>query len=122
MIIWYLLPGSKAVPNTRRFLPDMAHFTPPLIQQNDHGWGPVGIPEQFKDMPYQPFSKGDRLGKVRVSRRLARIGSMYNHTHTRQLTLATPSLNAKSHSLARPNFCVILVKTNHVGATVCYNL
>jgi translation initiation factor 3 subunit D len=22
------------------------------------------MPDQFKDMPYQPFSKGDRLGKV----------------------------------------------------------
>ena len=43
----------------------MAHFTPPTIQQNDEGWGPAGMPEQFKDMPYQPFSKGDRLGKVR---------------------------------------------------------
>ena len=42
----------------------MAHFNPPAIQDNPTGWGPVSIPEQFKDMPYQPFSKGDRLGKV----------------------------------------------------------
>nr|CAB3241618.1 eukaryotic translation initiation factor 3 subunit D-like [Phallusia mammillata] len=42
----------------------MAKFIPPEIQDNDDGWGPVNLPEKFKDMPYQPFSKGDRLGKV----------------------------------------------------------
>lgn len=39
-------------------------FAPPVIQENLTGWGPCEMPEQFKDMPYQPFSKGDRLGKV----------------------------------------------------------
>lgn len=42
----------------------MAHFNPPQIQDNPKGWGPCAIPDQFKDLPYQPFSKGDRLGKV----------------------------------------------------------
>eukprot|EP00105_Crassostrea_gigas_P036879 XP_019921027.1 PREDICTED: eukaryotic translation initiation factor 3 subunit D [Crassostrea gigas] len=42
----------------------MAHFNPPQIQDNPSGWGPCAIPDQFKDLPYQPFSKGDRLGKV----------------------------------------------------------
>ncbi|XP_022092608.1 eukaryotic translation initiation factor 3 subunit D-like isoform X2 [Acanthaster planci] len=41
-----------------------AHFVPPVIQENPTGWGPCAVPEQFKDIPYQPFSKGDRLGKV----------------------------------------------------------
>nr|XP_002126137.1 eukaryotic translation initiation factor 3 subunit D-like [Ciona intestinalis] len=42
----------------------MAHFIPPTIQDNPEGWGPRSVPEKFKDMPFQPFSKGDRLGKV----------------------------------------------------------
>ena len=42
-----------------------ARFNPPVIQDNPSGWGPNTIPPQFKDMPYQPFSKSDRLGKVR---------------------------------------------------------
>lgn len=42
----------------------MAKFIPPIIQDNADGWGPVSVPDKFKDMPYQPFSKGDRLGKV----------------------------------------------------------
>jgi translation initiation factor 3 subunit D len=42
----------------------MAHFVPPEIQDNANGWGPSDVPDAFKDMPYQPFSKGDRLGKV----------------------------------------------------------
>ena len=44
----------------------MAHFKSPAIQENPGGWGPCSVPEQYKDMPYQPFSKGDRLGKVSV--------------------------------------------------------
>jgi len=36
----------------------------PVIQENPDGWGPSAVPEKYKDMPYQPFSKGDRLGKV----------------------------------------------------------
>ncbi|XP_054275040.1 eukaryotic translation initiation factor 3 subunit D-like [Macrosteles quadrilineatus] len=43
---------------------EVAHFNPPIIQDNVTGWGPCDMPEQFKDMPYQPFSKGDRLGKI----------------------------------------------------------
>nr|CAD7265545.1 unnamed protein product [Timema shepardi] len=43
---------------------DAQHFKPPIIQDNATGWGPCDMPEQFKDMPYQPFSKGDRLGKI----------------------------------------------------------
>ena len=42
----------------------MARFVLPVIHDNKNGWGPSHIPEQFKDTPYQPFSKGDRLGKV----------------------------------------------------------
>jgi len=41
-----------------------ARFIPPVIQDNPQGWGPNSGPAQFKDMPYQPFSKSDRLGKV----------------------------------------------------------
>lgn len=39
-------------------------FLAPIIQDNSEGWGPCELPDQFKDIPYQPFSKGDRLGKV----------------------------------------------------------
>jgi translation initiation factor 3 subunit D len=42
----------------------MAQFLPPVIQENPNAWGPCDPPDQFKDLPYAPFSKGDRLGKV----------------------------------------------------------
>merc|ERR1719378_1117442 len=35
-----------------------------MIQDNVDGWGPCAVPDQFRDIPYQPFSKGDRIGKV----------------------------------------------------------
>ena len=41
-----------------------AHFVSPQIQDNPDGWGPCAVPNEFKEIPYQPFSKGDRLGKV----------------------------------------------------------
>lgn len=34
-----------------------AHFVPPPTQDNNDGWGPLGIPDRYKDLPYQPFSK-----------------------------------------------------------------
>lgn len=43
---------------------ERASFIPPVIEDNPDGWGPCAIPTAFKDIPYQPFSKGDRLGKV----------------------------------------------------------
>ena len=43
-------------------------FVFPHIHDNPVGWGPCAVPEQFKDTPYQPFSKDDRLGKVRVNK------------------------------------------------------
>ncbi|XP_055903568.1 eukaryotic translation initiation factor 3 subunit D-1 [Eupeodes corollae] len=39
-------------------------FEKPVLQYNENGWGPCELPETFKDMPYQPFSKSDRLGKI----------------------------------------------------------
>ena len=41
-----------------------APFSLPDIQVNPSGWGPSNMETKFKDMPYQPFSKSDRLGKV----------------------------------------------------------
>ena len=45
---------------------EKARFNLPEIQVNQSGWGPSAIETKFKDMPYQPFSKSDRLGKVRL--------------------------------------------------------
>ena len=42
----------------------MATFSPLEIPENSDGWGPCSVPEQFKNMPYQPFNKSDKLGKV----------------------------------------------------------
>lgn len=34
------------------------------INDNNDGWGPLSEPDQFKDLPYQKFSKADRIGKI----------------------------------------------------------
>lgn len=40
-------------------------FDAPLLTINENGWGPCDLSaDAFKDMPYQPFSKSDRLGKI----------------------------------------------------------
>lgn len=55
-------PAVVAVPKE-----EQVHFQAPAIQNNPDGWGPCEIPDQFKDKPYQPFSKGDRLGKASLA-------------------------------------------------------
>ena len=46
---------------------ERSHFVAPVIQDNPNGWGPTSVSDAFKGIPYQPFSKGDRIGKVEMS-------------------------------------------------------
>ena len=39
-------------------------FTLNLVNDNPLGWGPNNVPEKYQDLPYQKFSKSDRIGKV----------------------------------------------------------
>ena len=39
-------------------------FVLPLVNDNSDGWGPNNQPEKYKDLPYQKFSKSDRIGKI----------------------------------------------------------
>lgn len=39
-------------------------FTLPFVNDNEDGWGPNNLPEKYKDLPYQKFSKSDRIGKI----------------------------------------------------------
>nr|CAX70348.1 eukaryotic translation initiation factor 3, subunit 7 zeta [Schistosoma japonicum] len=45
-----------------------AHVLPEFgslsLNENPAGWGPTDIPMEFKNMPFQPFSKDTRLGRV----------------------------------------------------------
>lgn len=49
---------------------ERSHFVAPVIEDNPNGWGPTSVSDAFKGIPYQPFSKADRLGKVGQSLRL----------------------------------------------------
>ncbi|KAI9015986.1 eukaryotic translation initiation factor 3 subunit D [Hyaloraphidium curvatum] len=42
----------------------MAHFSLPAIKDNPKGWGPTDVPADLAEIPYLPFSKADKLGKV----------------------------------------------------------
>ena len=39
-------------------------YAVPDIQDNPDGWGPCAVPDHLKDVPFAPFSKGDKLGKA----------------------------------------------------------
>ncbi|KAK9728604.1 hypothetical protein K7432_000951 [Basidiobolus ranarum] len=43
-----------------------ANFVLSTINDNEGGWGPSTshLPEQYKDIPYAPYSKGDKLGRI----------------------------------------------------------
>lgn len=46
-------------------LPTMSFLLPKSLDHSTNGWGPSTEPEElFKDIPYAPFSKGERLGKA----------------------------------------------------------
>ena len=44
----------------------MASFAVPDINDNPDGWGPPMdlAPARFRDMPYAPFSKSDKIGRA----------------------------------------------------------
>jgi translation initiation factor 3 subunit D len=42
----------------------MASYEAPRVDVNADGWGPTRLPEQFLNVPYAPFNKGDKLGKA----------------------------------------------------------
>lgn len=54
-------PETESIVNGSKLF---GSFLFPQIHDNLDGWGPCEVPEQFRDTPYQPFSKDDRLGKV----------------------------------------------------------
>src|SRR4051812_9254171 len=39
-------------------------FHLPYVNDYPDGWGPNNLPDRFVDLPYQKFSKSDRIGKV----------------------------------------------------------
>ncbi|KAI9596773.1 translation initiation factor eIF-3, subunit D [Syncephalis fuscata] len=55
------------MPHTEDGTDKTTSFTLPTLQDNPEGWGPIGgtwAPEQFKDIPYAPFGKNDKLGRA----------------------------------------------------------
>lgn len=34
------------------------------VEDNKEGWGPTGIPEKFSSVPFLPYGKGERLGRI----------------------------------------------------------
>lgn len=85
--------ANETVEETAPPKKEQVHFQEPAIQNNPDGWGPFELPDQFKDIPYQPFSKGDRLGKVSVSHmprsRLSRLFDRKNCLVFDRLTVPT---------------------------------
>jgi translation initiation factor 3 subunit D len=42
----------------------MPGFVLPPVEENAEGWGPTTVPEQFDGVPFMPYSKGERLGRI----------------------------------------------------------
>ncbi|KAG0367032.1 eukaryotic translation initiation factor 3 subunit D [Gamsiella multidivaricata] len=42
----------------------MSAFKLPTASDSQSGWGPVGLSAQFRDIPYAPYSKADKLGRI----------------------------------------------------------
>jgi hypothetical protein len=58
---------------------DGIKFSLPFVNDNVEGWGPNNVPEKYKDLPYQKFSKSDRIGKViQKETFLLRVANVHN--------------------------------------------
>ena len=50
-----MLPIASAMP---------AQFSVPEVEDNVEGWGPISIPDHLSGVPYAPFGKSDKVGKI----------------------------------------------------------
>lgn len=39
-------------------------FVLPEVEENADSWGPQAVPPQFDGVPFMPFQKGERLGRI----------------------------------------------------------
>ena len=39
-------------------------FVLPEVEENADSWGPQSVPPQFDGVPFMPFQKGERLGRI----------------------------------------------------------
>lgn len=39
-------------------------FVLPEVEENVDSWGPQSVPPQFDGVPFMPFQKGERLGRI----------------------------------------------------------
>lgn len=41
-----------------------APFLTPAIVDNEEGWGPTTVPELLEGVPYAPYAKADKVGRI----------------------------------------------------------
>lgn len=41
-----------------------APFLTPAIVDNEEGWGPTTVPELLEGVPYAPYAKGEKVGRI----------------------------------------------------------
>jgi translation initiation factor 3 subunit D len=56
-------PGGCSA-STKVIKGSMVGFKLPDVEDNAEGWGPTSEPKQFADVPFMPFGKGERLGRI----------------------------------------------------------
>lgn len=56
--------GTPLSANNNRLDEMPAQFRVPEVEDNEEGWGPVSIPDHLSDIPYAPFGKGEKVGKI----------------------------------------------------------
>lgn len=85
---------------------ELPSFALPTIQDNEFGWGPSDIPTQFKDIPFAPFNKNDRLGQYLVSIVLVSfLAALTQNTNT-QVKFQTGPLKGKSKASEEVQFMI----------------
>lgn len=71
----------------------MAKFCVPVVGDNPEGWGPMEEPAHLKHVPYAPFSKSEKLGKIADFIQPGGFQKQHGRTHHTQAPLVFNFLN-----------------------------
>jgi hypothetical protein len=101
-----------------------AQFSISEVEDNEEGWGPTSIPDHLAGVPYAPYGKGDKVGKISdFTQAAGKFGGVYQNNQINQ-----PPSSASKKFVAETLFvdfevrrCLIMRNISDLIAT-CVNV
>ena len=94
-------------------------FRVPEVEDNDDGWGPLTVPDHLAGIPYAPFGKGDKVGKISD---FTQAGSKYGGTSRSPLQTLSLYLRGSNLQAMRSLTCRWQVRAATAARNRCIEL